>query len=266
MDKFNIRRLEGYTIMSNHHLRDMNLSHSARGLLSFMLSLPENWDYSFNGLVVLSKEGKAAVRSMINELKTADYVKISRFRNEKGYFQYTYDVSEIPFKLLEKSQIHPQPDFRTTDYRTSDNQLQINTNKQNTNKEIDRKDKIDKSEPSNDEPESKLVSHNILTLELIQANYVNEDSPETFYYDELFKSFLEKGKSYKQLYSVLHYIVDKIQSRNYIDENGDEIENRFGYFKSSLESNFSRFDHMPDELYPRDKDIISDNWLDMEVR
>ncbi len=262
MDRFNIRRLEGYTIMSNHHLRDMNLSHSARGLLSFMLSLPENWDYSFNGLVVLSKEGKAAVRSMINELKAADYVKISRFRNKKGYFQYTYDVSEIPFKLLEKSQINPQPDFRTTDYRTSDNQSQINTNKQNTNKQIDEIDKIDKSEPPNAETESISITHNILTLELIQANYVNEDSPETFYYDDLFKSFLEKGKSYKQLYSVLHYIVDKIQARNYIDENGDEIENRFGYFKSSLESNFRQFENMPDELYPDDKDIISDNWLE----
>ena len=66
MDKFNVRKLEGYTIMPNHHLRDHNLSHSARGLLSFMLSLPPDWDYSFSGLVKLSKEGKAAVRTIIN--------------------------------------------------------------------------------------------------------------------------------------------------------------------------------------------------------
>ena len=77
MDRFNIRRLDGYTIMSNHHLRDQKLSHAARGLLSFMLSLPENWDYSFNGLVAISKEGKSAVRIMINELKQAKYIKIS---------------------------------------------------------------------------------------------------------------------------------------------------------------------------------------------
>lgn len=262
MDRFNIRRLEGYTIMSNHHLRDMNLSHSARGLLSFMLSLPENWDYSFNGLVVLSKEGKAAVRSMINELKAADYVKISRFRNEKGYFQYTYDVSEIPFKLLEKSQIHPQPDFRTTDYRTSDNQPQINTNKQNTNNKIDKIDKIDKSEQPTDEAKYNSFSHNILTLELIQENYVKEDSPETLYYDDLFKKYLSNGKSYKQLYSIVHYITNKVQSRNYIDENGDEITNRFGYFKNALESNINKFENMPDELYPNDKNDISDNWLE----
>ena len=44
MDKFNIRRVEGYTVMCNYHLRDKYLSHAARGLLSFMLSLPDDWD------------------------------------------------------------------------------------------------------------------------------------------------------------------------------------------------------------------------------
>ena len=65
MDKFTVNQVEGYTIMSNHHLRDKKLSHAARGLLSFMLSLPEDWDYSFNGLVAISKEGRTAIRNMI---------------------------------------------------------------------------------------------------------------------------------------------------------------------------------------------------------
>ena len=121
--------------MSNYHLRDQNLSHAARGLLSFMLSLPDNWDYSFSGLVTISKEGKAAIRTMINELKMAKYIKINRYRNEKGYFQYNYDVFEIPFDMDLKMYNHPTPDYRTTDHRTSENQQQINTNKQ-----IDKKD------------------------------------------------------------------------------------------------------------------------------
>ena len=122
IDKFNIRRIEGYTIMSNHHLRDRNLSHAARGLLSFMLSVPDNWDYSFNGLATISKEGKSAIRTLINELKELKYIKISQSRNEKGYFQYNYDVYEIPYDMELKMMNNPTPENRVTDNRRSDNQ------------------------------------------------------------------------------------------------------------------------------------------------
>ena len=62
MATFRVNKNKDYTIMSNHHLRDKNLSLKAKGLLSFMLSLPENWDYSINGLVAVSKEGKKAYK------------------------------------------------------------------------------------------------------------------------------------------------------------------------------------------------------------
>lgn len=262
---------ENFTVMTNYHLRDKNLSYKAKGLLSFMFSLPDDWDYSLKGLVAISKESKDAIRSILNELKYHHYLKIEPSRSENGTFEYDYHIFKKPFVEPQKTNISPNTGFPytvepDTDEPSTDNPPQINTNKQNTKEEIDIIDKIDKSEPLTNESKSNSSSHNILTLELIQMKYVNEDSPETFYYDDLFKNFLEKGKSYKQLYSAVHYIVDRIKSRNYIDENGDEITNRFGYFKSALESNFSRFDHMPDELYPDDKDVISDNWLEMEVR
>ncbi len=143
MKDFNIKRLEGYTIMSNHHLRDQNLSHSARGLLSFLLSLPNNWDYSFNGLVAISKEGKDAVRRMLNELKESKYIKISQYRDEKGYFKYHYDVYEYPYDMSLKLTNYPKPDFPVSDNRVLDkpiseklqqiNNKEINTNKINTN-------------------------------------------------------------------------------------------------------------------------------------
>lgn len=92
IDEFNIRRVDGYTIISNYHLRDKKLSHAARDLLSFMLSLPDDLDYSFNFLVVIGKEGKAAIRTIINELKDLKYVKTGQTRDEKGYFQSNYEV------------------------------------------------------------------------------------------------------------------------------------------------------------------------------
>ena len=146
--------------MSNHHLRDPNLSYSAKGLLSFMLALPDKWDYSFSGLVKISKEGKSSIRTMINELKEAKYIKISQSRNEKGFFQYNYDVFEIPFDMPVKTANYPTPENRTSDNRNTENQPQINTNKK-----IDIYDNIDKT---------KIPEHHYLTKELFKLNYISD--------------------------------------------------------------------------------------------
>lgn len=61
--------------MSNYHLRDKNLSYKAKGLLSYMLSLPEDWDYSLNGLVSCSKENIKSIKSILNELKNTNMLK-----------------------------------------------------------------------------------------------------------------------------------------------------------------------------------------------
>ena len=245
MDKFNIRKIEGYTIMSNYHLRDHNLSHAARGLLSFMLSLPDNWDYSFSGLVTISKEGKAAIRTMINQLKIAKYIKISRYRNEKGYFQYNYDVFEIPFDMDLKMYNHPTPDFRTTNHRTSEKQQQINTNKQ-----IDKKDKTN-------------LNNYHLIKELIRTGYINKNDSQIVLYDNLFDNYLNMGKNNIDLYSAIHYIVPKVISHNFTDENDEKIDNKFGYFQAAIESNFKKLEKNITDIYS-DEEInnLFDNFND----
>ena len=264
MATFKINKNRDFTIMSNYYLRDKNLSLKAKGLLSFMLSLPDDWDYSLKGLVSICKENKDAIRAALNELKTYRYLIIEPIRVENSKFGYNYLIYEKPSLEANKMQNSPNTDFPYTVEPDTVNPPQINTNIINTNiiNTNNKIDIIDKSEPTVDETKIKSVSHNILTLELIQKNYVNENSHDALYYNDLFKKYLEKGKSYKQLYSIVHYIVNKVQTREYIDENGDEITNRFGYFKNALESNINKFDNMPDELYPDDKDIVSDNWLD----
>ena len=243
MDRFNIRKLDGYTIMSNHHLRDQKLSHAARGLLSFMLSLPENWDYSFNGLVAISKEGKSAVRTMINELKQAKYIKISQSRNEKGYFQYNYDVYEIPYDIPLKMMNYPTPENRNSDNRMSQNQLQINTKETNANKQIDKEDNIDKT---------KALKHKVLINELVRLGYLKEDDEQIILYDSLFDKYMNNGNTYTDIYSAIHYIVPRVMSRNLVDEEGKDITNKFGYFKTSIESNFRKLNSYNEELYPED--------------
>lgn len=72
MAVFKVEKRKNYTIMSNHHLQNKNLSLKAKGLLSYMLSLPEDWDYSLAGLEANCKESKTSLRTALNELKKMD--------------------------------------------------------------------------------------------------------------------------------------------------------------------------------------------------
>lgn len=71
---FRVEKRQGYTIMSNHHLRNAELTLKAKGLLSQMLSLPENWDYTLKGLSLINKESIDAIRTAIWELERAGYI------------------------------------------------------------------------------------------------------------------------------------------------------------------------------------------------
>lgn len=132
---FKIDKNKNYTVMSNYHLRDKNLSFKAKGLLSFMLSLPENWDYSLNGLVAASKESKKAIRGIINELRENGYLVTEQTRGEKGYYKYNYIIYEEPH-IVEIEKNNPDTQKGYADEGNAEKDTQINT------KEIKKKLKI----------------------------------------------------------------------------------------------------------------------------
>ena len=84
MAVFRVERNRGYTVMSNHHLRNRDLTLKAKGLLSQMLSLPDNWDYTLAGLSRINREKIDAIREAVRELEKAGYIVRSRERDEKG--------------------------------------------------------------------------------------------------------------------------------------------------------------------------------------
>ena len=97
MAVFRVERTRDYTVMSNHHLKKRSLSLKAKGLLSVMLSLPDEWDYTLRGLAAISKEGVDAIREAIRELEDAGYIVRSRGRNEKDQLSGTeYVIYEHP--------------------------------------------------------------------------------------------------------------------------------------------------------------------------
>ena len=142
MAVFRVERNAGYTVMSNHHLRNKNLTLKAKGLLSQMLSLPEDWDFTLAGLSYINREKIDAIREAIRELEKAGYIVRSRERDEKGrlrgadyviYEQPQQPTSDLP--TLE----NPTLDNPTLEKPTLENPTQINKDILNTN--LPKKDK-----------------------------------------------------------------------------------------------------------------------------
>ena len=84
MPVFHVKKTTDYTVMSNHHLRDKSMSLKAKGLLSQILSLPEEWDYTLQGLAYINREQIDAIRQAVHELERAGYIVRTRERDNRG--------------------------------------------------------------------------------------------------------------------------------------------------------------------------------------
>ena len=110
MAVFRVERNTGYTVMSNHHLRNKALTLKAKGLLSQMLSLPEDWDYTLAGLAHINREKIDAIREAVKELEKAGYIVRSRERDEKGRLRGAdYIIYEQPQPPAEQNDENGQP-------------------------------------------------------------------------------------------------------------------------------------------------------------
>ena len=121
MAVFRVERNTGYTVMSNHHLRNKELSLKAKGLLSQMLSLPEDWDYTLSGLSYINRESIDAIRTAVWELEKAGYITRRQGRDEKG------KMTAIEYTIYEQ----PQPP--ELDCPVLENPTQLNKDIQRTN-------------------------------------------------------------------------------------------------------------------------------------
>jgi len=108
MAVFRIERTRDYTVMSNHHLRNANLSLKAKGLLSMMLSLPEDWNYTTRGLAKICKEGVDAIGAALRELEATGYIVRHKLRDSKGR------ISDTEYVIYEQPQLR-KPDTDSPD-------------------------------------------------------------------------------------------------------------------------------------------------------
>lgn len=160
MAYFRVNKNRDYTVMSNHHLRDKNLSLKAVGLLSKMLSLPDDWDYSVKGLVAICKDKESAVKSALTELKNQGYVVVTKLMpgvTDSGRIEYIYDIYESPQKQGAKKQgVEKQGvEFLDLEILATENQSQLNTNRLNT-KELNTEES---------KTQEKAVEPNVVNIE-----------------------------------------------------------------------------------------------------
>ena len=158
---------ENYTVMSNYHLKEKNMSLKAKGLLSMMLSLPNDWDYSLAGLIAICKENETAVRSALKELKDFGYLRVDKMmpnETKTGRIEYVYNVFEKPQKN-EKPKVEKQPlENQPVETQYIENQVQLNTNKQNT-KELNTK-KIKNKKNSKKDAKIEYITKKCLEYDL----------------------------------------------------------------------------------------------------
>ena len=157
MATFRVNKTSDYTVISNYHLREKEMSLKAKGLLTLMLSLPENWDYSISGLASICAENETAIKTGLSELKKFGYLRISKiFPNKKRgnkKIEYVYEIFEKPLKE-DKRQKEQKTEEQTLESQVIENQgvenlplesqavenqgqlntKELNTNKLNTNK------------------------------------------------------------------------------------------------------------------------------------
>lgn len=207
MAVFRVHKTKNYTLMSNHHLRDKNLSLKAKGLLSVMFSLPDSWNYSIPGLCAILKENETAVKSTIKELKATGYLVVDKKKpcKEEGRskFEYIYNIYETPQEVpnndiiqespqqgienlpLETPGVEHHPHNKRTDISTTDKSIT------DTSKDFILKNKEKKTLSNNDKGSKTSASNNINILN------INNIPSRTTEQKEVYRKQKQKNRSEK---------------------------------------------------------------------
>ena len=196
MAVFRIEKTRDYTVMSNHHLRNAGLSLKSKGLLSMMLSLPEDWNYTTRGLAKICKEGTDSIGSALKELERAGYIVRNRIRDSKGKIvDVEYVIYETPHPPDTGQPCEDEPDTACPDTENPDmdnpcleNRPQLNKEKRSPEEQNTDSPRTEGSNPIQSSPQApagakrtgqdwmrERESYRELILENIEYDYLCRD-------------------------------------------------------------------------------------------
>ena len=198
MNKVARRKTSKYTTISNVFLRDKNLSLKAKGFLTVVMALPDDWDFSIKGICSILKEGKSSIYGVIQELKENRYCKTTAYRDEKGLILgLDYMFYEEPYEE------EPQQDNPHTENRDMDNMPQLNTKDEKVNnrtKDLPKEERIDKSIPK-----KKAKFDVYADLSYVDAAYADIWKEWLEYKDAINKQYKAQQGAESQYKSLLKY-------------------------------------------------------------
>ena len=206
-----VPKVTNYTVMSNHHLTDRDLSFKAKGLMSYMLSRPDDWDFTIAGLSRLNKDGRDAIGRIIQELESHGYLERIRRRQSKGTFgtmEYVLHEQPMPGNpaldnpaLENPGQDNPVLDNPAQEKPAQENRPQLNTDRQNTERK--------KNENKNTESSTTHLSNpDQSNTERMRVPEVQEEVKERLNYDSM---ILQYDKA--RVDEIVGLIVDVLTSR-----------------------------------------------------
>ena len=160
---FRVNKTSDYVVMSNRHFREKQMSLKAKGLLSEMLSLPDDWDYSIAGLAAINKESVTSIKTALAELQKFGYLKIEKIYPDKssyGRIEYVYNVYEYPQNQVVDNQPIEKQEIEKQEVQSVENRMQYNNKKQNINNKNINKQNI------KDRVEEFKLSFNVICVSL----------------------------------------------------------------------------------------------------
>ena len=193
MSVFRINKTKDYTTMSNYHLKDKNISLKAKGLLSVMLSLPDDWKYSIEGLITILKESETSVISTLKELKDYNYLNVIKLmpnETKSGRIEYIYDVFETPYQSAKQEGEKQDLENLGLENQDLENVGLLNTNNKNTNDKV-LKDK-------------EKYKREKLNLVYDQQEEINEVEEWFDYFWKCYPKKVDKKGSYKAFKNIPH--------------------------------------------------------------
>lgn len=229
---------KNYMIVSNDtYMKDKELSFGAIGLMTILLSCKDDTNFSLNFISIITGKSPKVVTKYLNELKKHYYIYVNK-DNSKDGFIYSYFIYES--KTYNPYYIHNSPDDQTPDWESPSMDLVT------TNKYYNKQDIIDI-----DRLKLCFLTEYLIEWEFIKVNDINLLG----YDDYLIKLLSEHKEEYKFVIKVVNYVVKRIKSNKYLDEEGNEIRNLLSYFISSCNTNIT--------MLKENEDLVIDDdfWL-----
>ena len=267
MAVFRVNKTSDYTVISNYHLKEKRMSLKSKGLLTLMLSLPNDWDFSLKGLVALCCESERAIKTSMQELKEFGYLKIDKIPPKKGSnkFEYTYNIYERPLEKSKRQKINKNTDEKVRSVKVQNEPVQnvlvqnstdiLNTKELNTKDDVINNN-ITTTQKENETTKEIEQQHQLIAINLAKTE-LSKLCDNKFAIDT---ALLTHRYKIQTLYKYLGRdkfleTFTKIQESSYLKEQAKNIGQFLNWLFSSKKENFL---NVFNDVYA-DKDKNSDN-------